>query len=219
MLEADRSGELGEVPTSLNALLAARLDKMAEAKPLLQIGAVLGRQFTLADLQAVAACSDEDLRAMVDKSVGSGLLEQAEPGNDSILMFRHALMQDAAYASLLNSEKRRLHAVALGHLEQKDRSASGGGADLAGVPCRARRDLGQGGALSHRLPVAGDSQFGQSRGRRPLRPGGEGAGPLAGRRVRHAGHRCAAARLQSAAGAGRDRPAGHRHERGECAGA
>jgi class 3 adenylate cyclase/tetratricopeptide (TPR) repeat protein len=130
MLEADRSGELGEVPTSLNALLAARLDKMAEAKPLLQIGAVLGRQFTLADLQAVAACSDKDLRAMVDKSVGSGLLEQAEPGNDSILMFRHALMQDAAYASLLNSEKRRLHSVALSHLEQKDRSASGGGPTL-----------------------------------------------------------------------------------------
>jgi class 3 adenylate cyclase/tetratricopeptide (TPR) repeat protein len=130
MLEADRSGELGEVPTSLNALLAARLDKMAEAKPLLQIGAVLGRQFTLADLQGVAGCTDEDLRAMVDKSVGSGLLEQAEPGNDSILMFRHALMQDAAYASLLNSEKRRLHAAALGHLEQKDRSASGGGATL-----------------------------------------------------------------------------------------
>ena len=130
MLEADRSGELGEVPTSLNALLAARLDKMAEAKPLLQIGAVLGRQFTLADLQAVAACSEEDLRAMVDKSVGSGLLEQAEPGNDSILMFRHALMQDAAYASLLNSEKRRLHAAALGHLEQKGRSATGGGATL-----------------------------------------------------------------------------------------
>jgi class 3 adenylate cyclase/tetratricopeptide (TPR) repeat protein len=129
-LEADRSGELGEVPTSLNALLAARLDKMAEAKPLLQIGAVLGRQFTLADLQAVAACSDKDLRAMVDKSVGSGLLEQAEPGNDSILTFKHALMQDAAYASLLNSEKRRLHAAALGHLEQKDRSASSGGATL-----------------------------------------------------------------------------------------
>jgi tetratricopeptide (TPR) repeat protein len=91
---------------------------------------VLGRQSTLTDLQAVAGCADEDLHAMVDKSVGSGLLEQAEPGNDSILMFRHALMQDAAYASLLNSEKRRLHASALGHLEQKDRSASGGGVTL-----------------------------------------------------------------------------------------
>ena len=130
MLEADRSGELDAVPTSLHALLAARLDKMADAKPLLQIGAVLGRQFALADLQAVASCSDADLRAMVDRSVGSGLLHEAEPGNDSVLIFKHALVQDAAYASLLNSEKRRLHAAALAHLEQKDRSAPGGGAAL-----------------------------------------------------------------------------------------
>jgi class 3 adenylate cyclase/tetratricopeptide (TPR) repeat protein len=131
MLEADRSGELGEVPTSLHALLAGRLDKMAEAKPLLQIGAVLGRQFTLTDLEAVAGCSTDDLRSMVERSLGSGLLLQAEPGNDSILMFKHALVQDAAYASLLNSEKRRLHAAVLDHLEQQDRSHGGGAALLA----------------------------------------------------------------------------------------
>jgi class 3 adenylate cyclase/tetratricopeptide (TPR) repeat protein len=130
MLEAGRSGELDAVPTSLHALLAARLDKMAEAKPLLQTGAVLGRQFTLTDLHAVAACSEDELRSMVDRSLGSGLLLQAEPGNDSMLMFKHALVQDAAYASLLNSEKRRLHAAVLAHLEQKDRSATDGGAAL-----------------------------------------------------------------------------------------
>ena len=130
LLEAGRSVELGAVPTSLHALLAARLEKMADAKPLLQIGAVLGRQFALADLQAVAACSEEDMRAMVDRSVGSGLLREAEPGNDSVLAFKHALVQDAAYASLLNSEKRRLHAAVLDHLERKDWSATGGGAAL-----------------------------------------------------------------------------------------
>ena len=67
---------------------------------------------------------------MVDRSLGSGLLLQAEPGNDLMLMFKHALVQDAAYASLLNSEKRRLHAAVLAHLEQKDRSATEGGAAL-----------------------------------------------------------------------------------------
>lgn len=130
LLEAGRPGELGEVPTSLQALLAARLDKMADAKPLLQIGAVLGRQFAVADLQAVAGCSEEDLQAMVDRSMASGLLHEAEPGNDSVLIFKHALVQDAAYASLLNSEKRRLHAAVLDHLERKDLSATGGGAAL-----------------------------------------------------------------------------------------
>lgn len=128
LLEAGRSPELREVPTSLHALLAARLDKMADAKPLLQIGSVFGRQFAVADLQAVAGWSDAQLRVMVDKCVGSGLLQEAEPGNDSVLAFKHALVQDAAYAGLLNSEKRRLHATVVGHLEKKDGSTTGGGA-------------------------------------------------------------------------------------------
>jgi class 3 adenylate cyclase/tetratricopeptide (TPR) repeat protein len=128
LLEAGRSGEIGEVPTSLQTLLAARLDRMADTKPLLQLGAVLGRQFTLADLQAVAACSEVEVRAMVDKAVGYDLLLEAEQGNDSVLTFKHALVQDAAYESLLNSEKRRHHAAVLGHLEQNDQSAVAGSA-------------------------------------------------------------------------------------------
>jgi class 3 adenylate cyclase/tetratricopeptide (TPR) repeat protein len=127
LLEAGRSPELREVPTSLHALLAARLDKLAEAKPLLQVGAVFGRQFAPADLRAVAGCSEAALRAMVDKCVGAGLLQEAEPGNDSVLIFKHALVQDAAYGGLLNSEKRRLHAAVLAHLEARDWSSTGGG--------------------------------------------------------------------------------------------
>jgi class 3 adenylate cyclase/tetratricopeptide (TPR) repeat protein len=128
LLEAGRSREIDEVPTSLQALLAARLDRMADAKSLLQVGAVLGRQFAVADLQAVADCSEVEVRAMVDKAAGSGLLHEAVPGNDSVLTFKHALVQDAAYASLLNSEKRRLHAAVLSHLEENDRCAAAGGA-------------------------------------------------------------------------------------------
>jgi predicted ATPase len=47
---------------------------------------------------------------MVDRSLGSGLLLQAEPGNDSMLMFKHALVQDAAYGTLLREPRRALHA-------------------------------------------------------------------------------------------------------------
>ena len=50
-----------------------------------------------------------------------------DTGNDSILVFKHALVQDAAYAGLLNSEKRRLHAAALAHLETQDSLAATGG--------------------------------------------------------------------------------------------
>jgi tetratricopeptide (TPR) repeat protein len=137
MLEEGRPGSLGDVPTSLQGLLAARLEKITDAKPLLQVGAVLGRQFSMADLQAVAGCSDDELQAMIDRSLASGLLHEAEPGNDSILTFKHALVQDAAYASLLNSEKRRLHAVALDHLEHKDWSATG--VDTAVLASHAER--------------------------------------------------------------------------------
>ena len=49
-------------------------------------------------------------------------------GHDRVLIFKHALVQDAAYASLLNSEKRRLHGAVLDHLERSDRSAVAGAA-------------------------------------------------------------------------------------------
>ena len=126
------------MPTSLHALLAARLDKLAEAKPLLQVGSVFGRQFAVADLQAVAGCDDAELRAMIDRSVGAGLLQEAERGNDKILAFKHALVQDAAYGGLLNSEKRRLHASVLAHFEKyKDWLSAGAG--LAVLASHAER--------------------------------------------------------------------------------
>jgi class 3 adenylate cyclase/tetratricopeptide (TPR) repeat protein len=128
LLEAGRSGGIGEVPTSLQALLAARLDRMGDARPLLQLGAVFGRQFALADLQTVAARSEMEVSAMVEKAVVSGLLHETTAGDDSVLIFKHALVQDAAYASLLNIEKRRLHSAVLDHLERSDRSALAGAA-------------------------------------------------------------------------------------------
>jgi class 3 adenylate cyclase/tetratricopeptide (TPR) repeat protein len=128
LLEAGRSGEIGGVPTGLQALLAARLDRMGDAKPLLQLGAVFGRQFALIDLQTVAARSGIEISAMVEKAVRSGLLHEATVGDDRVLIFKHSLLQDAAYASLLNSEKRRLHGAVLEHLERSDRSAVAGAA-------------------------------------------------------------------------------------------
>lgn len=127
LLEAGRRPALGEVPTSLQALLAARLDKMGEAKSVLQVASVFGRQFAVPDLLAIAGGDEAGLRAAIEKAVDAGLLQEAEPGNDSILVFKHALVQDAAYAGLLNSEKRRLHAAALAHLETQDSLAATGG--------------------------------------------------------------------------------------------
>jgi class 3 adenylate cyclase len=217
LLEAGGPRGLGEVPTSLHALLAARLDKMADAKPLLQVGAVLGRQFAIADLQAVAACSAADLRSMVAKSVASGLLRTAEPGNESILAFKHALVQDAAYTSLLNSEKRRLHAAALAHLEQKDGSATGGGAAL--LASHAERGEVWDKAAQYLIGSLSQANRGSANHEaialydRTLnvveRLPADVSPTLA---------IDASARVQPIAGAGRNRPAGRRHATGRFAG-
>jgi len=128
LLDAGHTEGIVEVPAGLQALLAERLDRMGDAKPLLQLGAVLGRQFALTDLQTVADRSGIEVSAMIEKAVGAGLLHEATMGDDRVLIFKHALLQDAAYASLLNSEKRRLHGAVLGHLERSDRSAVAGAA-------------------------------------------------------------------------------------------
>jgi class 3 adenylate cyclase len=128
LLEGHNARDLGEVPKTLQALLAERLDRLRSAKQLLQFGSIIGRQFALADIQAIADRPDTEVRAMAVEALGSGLLHEAIPGSDSVLRFKHALVQDAAYASLLNSERRRLHAAALTYLEQGDRSAVPGAA-------------------------------------------------------------------------------------------
>jgi class 3 adenylate cyclase/tetratricopeptide (TPR) repeat protein len=128
LLEARNASDLGKVPMTLQALLAARLDGLGDAKQLLQLGAVLGRQFQLADIQAIARCSEGEVRAMAERTLETGLVHQALSGNDRVLRFKHALVQDAAYASLLNVEKRRLHVAALMRLEQSNRSAIAGDA-------------------------------------------------------------------------------------------
>jgi class 3 adenylate cyclase/tetratricopeptide (TPR) repeat protein len=128
LLEGHNARDLDEVPKTLQALLAERLDRLGSAKQLLQFGAIIGRQFALADIPAIADRTDTEVRVMAVEALGSGLLQEAIPGSDSVLRFKHALVQDAAYASLLNSERRRLHAAALTYLEQGDRLAVPGAA-------------------------------------------------------------------------------------------
>jgi class 3 adenylate cyclase/tetratricopeptide (TPR) repeat protein len=119
---ADAGASAEEVPTTLQALLTMRLDQTGAAKHLAQVGAVLGRHFTLHDLKAVAslkaiaAPTGDDVSHHLERLAASGLLQQR--GNGAALAFKHALVRDAAYASLLNSEKKRLHRATLDHFEE-----------------------------------------------------------------------------------------------------
>jgi class 3 adenylate cyclase/predicted ATPase len=98
------------VPASLHASLMARLDRLGPAKEVAQVGAAIGREFSHALLAAVVRKPDADLRSALDRLIKAGLLfRQGVPPYASYL-FKHALVQDAAYGTLLREPRRGLHA-------------------------------------------------------------------------------------------------------------
>ncbi|WP_460450272.1 AAA family ATPase [Alsobacter sp. SYSU BS001988] len=100
------------IPDSLHEILVARLDQAGEGKALAQIGAVLGRSFRCSLLEAVAANEVADLRAGLGALLSSGLLFEDEDQGERVYSFKHALVQDAAYRTLLRDRRRHLHAIA-----------------------------------------------------------------------------------------------------------
>jgi class 3 adenylate cyclase/tetratricopeptide (TPR) repeat protein len=98
------------VPASLHASLMARLDRLGQAKEVAQIGSAIGREFSHPLLAAVARKSEAELGSALERLVQTGLLfRQGVPPQASYL-FKHALVQDAAYGTLLREPRRSLHA-------------------------------------------------------------------------------------------------------------
>jgi class 3 adenylate cyclase/predicted ATPase len=107
------------VPASLHASLMARLDRLGPAKELAQIGAAIGRQFSHALLAAVACMPETRLRADLDSIIRAGLLFRQGVPPDATYLFKHALVQDAAYGLLLREPRRELHARIADTLESE----------------------------------------------------------------------------------------------------
>jgi len=98
------------VPASLHASLMARLDRLGPAKQVAQIGSAIGREFSHALLAAVVRKPEVELDLALVRLVQAGLLlPQGAPPFGSYL-FNHALVQDAAYGTLLREPRRALHA-------------------------------------------------------------------------------------------------------------
>ena len=107
------------VPASLHASLMARLDRLGTAKEVAQIGAAIGREFTHALLAAVVSKPEEELASALDRIVRAGLLfRQGVPPHASYI-FKHALVQDAAYGTLLRAKRVELHARIARVLDQQ----------------------------------------------------------------------------------------------------
>jgi predicted ATPase len=98
------------VPASLHASLMARLDRLGPAKEVAQIGAAIGREFSHALLSAVVQKPEAEPDLALNRLISAGLLfRQGMPPHASYL-FKHALVQDAAYGTLLRERRRVLHA-------------------------------------------------------------------------------------------------------------
>jgi len=105
------------VPATLHASLMARLDRLGPApKETAQIGAVLGREFSYELIELVAQRPERELRAALGRLSDAGLLFCRGAAPHASYLFKHALVQDAAYSTLLRGRRRKLHgrvAVAL----------------------------------------------------------------------------------------------------------
>jgi len=100
-----------EVPASVRAVLAARIDRLpAEQKWLLQAASVVGEEVPVSLLEAIVDLPAERVRAALDGLRGAELLAEATLFPDPVYAFRHALAHDVAYASLLHEGRRALHA-------------------------------------------------------------------------------------------------------------
>jgi len=99
------------VPASLYASLMARLDRLGgPAKELAQIAAVIGREFSHALLASVVPQQEAGLSSALDRLIAAGLLFRRGMPPHATYLFKHALVQDAAYGTLLREPRRTLHA-------------------------------------------------------------------------------------------------------------
>ena len=107
------------VPASLHASLMARLDRLGPAKEVAQIGAAIGREFSHALLAALTHKAEAELQSALNRLTAAGLLfRQGAPPNATYL-FKHALVRDAAYGTLLREPRHALHASIAETLENQ----------------------------------------------------------------------------------------------------
>ena len=131
------------VPATLHASLMARLDRLGPApKEIAQIGAVLGREFAYELIEPVAQRPEKELQAALDQLSDAGLLFCRGTAPHASYLFKHALVQDAAYSTLLRGRRQELHARVAAALEEHF-------ADLV----ERQPEL-----LAHHLTAAGDTE-------------------------------------------------------------
>jgi hypothetical protein len=98
------------IPSTLQDSLMARLDRLAHVKEIAQIGAAIGREISYRLLEAVAPIHGPALEEALGQLVAANLIHASGAPPDAKYIFKHALVQDTAYASLLRGRRQRIHA-------------------------------------------------------------------------------------------------------------
>lgn len=107
------------IPDTLHDSLMARIDRLSIAREIAQVGATLGREFSYSLISEVSDLSAERLTDGLDRLVQANLLYRRSNAADGSYMFKHALVQEAAYQSLLKSRRQQLHALAVAAYERR----------------------------------------------------------------------------------------------------
>ena len=105
------------IPATLQDSLMARLDRFSEVREVAQIGSCIGREFPHELLSAVAGMPSDKLQAVLGQLADAELIFRRGTPPDALYTFKHALVQDAAYASLLKSRRQVLHRIIAEALE------------------------------------------------------------------------------------------------------
>src|SRR5262249_24133475 len=123
------------VPAPLHASWMARFDGRGPAKELAQIGAAIGREFTHPLLAAVVCKPEAKLQTALDRFIGAGLLLRRGDAPYATYFFKHVLVRDAAYSTLLREPRRAVHAKIAETLEKHFREISENQPELLGRHC------------------------------------------------------------------------------------
>ena len=113
----------------------ARLDRLGPAKNVAQIGAAIGREFSHALLAEVVGRPEAELQSALDRLITAGLLFRQGTAPHASYLFKHALVQDAAYGTLLRSPRQQLHERIARTLEEKFSEAVEGQPELLARHC------------------------------------------------------------------------------------
>jgi predicted ATPase len=107
------------IPSTLHASLMARLDRLGDAKEIAQVGATIGRQFSFELLAAVTGVAEYKLANALDRLTAAGLVFRQGTIPHASFLFKHALVRDAAYGTLLRDRRQNLHLSVARSLEEK----------------------------------------------------------------------------------------------------